>query len=180
MNWSATLIPVGTLILGAALSETSSWLSDRRKDSQVVRVAAAQRDREIETRRESFELDLLTRLTGALLEFGRAYGEAHFLDARTARTSGTYAGSPLPAEVNEHVYTAGREMLALMNMILDEDLRAVVRASYDAMIAVASLRRATLAQGEAAFDRATALHAEALEAVAARIRAIYIEQSPAG
>ena len=177
MSWYTTLLPVGTLVLGAGLTEVRSWVADRRQRGEAERMAAVERQRTQEERRETFELDLLVRLQEALLEYGRATGRLHHIDMMISKQTGSYASTQLPEEASDHEYAAGRQMLALMNMVLDIELRQLVREAYTRMSAVGSMHRSTPQDAEDAFTAAATLHAEALEAVATRIRDIYLHGS---
>jgi hypothetical protein len=177
MSWYNTLIPAGTLVIGACLSEVSSWLADRRRSGDAARISVLERARAREIRRETFELDLLVKLNEALLGFGRAWGHAHYIDTMTSKQTGVYAGTQLPEEASDALYAAGRQMLALMNMVLDDELRDMVRRAYDEMSAVSRMYKATVADADAAFYRAGLTHGNALEAIAARVRELYLNDT---
>ena len=88
MTWWNAILPGVMLILGYV---GTLWTEERRdirslaraKSERAELAKAAQRDR-----RESFELETLTRAHAALGDFARAVGRAHHVDSMIAKTSG--------------------------------------------------------------------------------------------
>ncbi|WP_341717679.1 hypothetical protein QQG74_28215 [Micromonospora sp. FIMYZ51] len=176
MPWQ-TLLPVITLALGAILQYLGQWGADARQRRAAQEARDADRDRARQERRETFELDHLLRLNEALLRYGRAAGRVHFHDAMVAKQSGEYASHQLPEELNGELYNAGREVLSLMHLVLDDNLRATVETVHRSYGRMTNLMRTTVEEADAAMVAAADAQDAAMRGIGARVRQIYLDQA---
>lgn len=179
MLWQ-TLIPIITLVLGGVLQYLGQWGTDARAQRAARESRDADRDRARQERRETFELDHLLRLNEALLRFGRATGRVHFHDSMVAKQSGEYGSHLLPTEVSDESHSAGREVLSLMHLVLDDDLRELVETAHGKLSGMGVLMRTSVERGTAAMLDATEAQDAAMRAIGARVRRIYVDQAQPG
>lgn len=171
------VLPVITLIVGGLLTYLTQSGTDARQRRTAREALLLDRAARREERRETFELGHLLRLNEALMRYARAVGKAHHHDAMVAKQSGAFASHQLPEDLSDEEHLAGREVLGLMNLVLDDDLRAKVNREYQLMSHVASLTDVTVEEARAALGSALRAHEVAMEGIAARIRQIYIDQA---
>lgn len=170
----ATLIPVIALVLGGLLT----YLTEARRDSRQRRLtreqSAAERERTLRDRRDTFELEMLIKLSEAMLSFGRAAGRVHHADMMTAKTSGVYGSHQLPEDVSNEMHVAGREVLGLMHFVLDDQVREAVAHAHSSMNGIGALLNVSPEQALRAVTEAMNAHTEAFAMVGARVREIHL------
>ncbi|MEY2243188.1 hypothetical protein AB8A21_09630 [Streptomyces sp. BF23-18] len=175
--WFNAVWPVAAFFLGGASAYLRDFVTEKRQIARETNARQAERDKAISERRETFELDHLERLNEALQKLGRAAGRLHHVDLMTSRQTGHYAGTQLPAEVDEAFSQANRDVHMLRNLVLDEALRNQVTRAFEALNVPSVMHRADPDDAERAF-LAAVLALEAVQAdIAARIREIYLTAS---
>jgi hypothetical protein len=172
--WFNSVWPVVTFSLGLASTYLTSFLTEKRQLTREAKARQAERAKAVTDRRETFELDHLERLNEALQKLGRATGRAHFVDMRTARQTGHYAGTQLPDEDSDAFAQANRDVHMLRNLVLDDDLRSQVERVHEALNVPSQMHRAEPELAERRFSEAIVMLDEAQAAIASRIREIYL------
>ncbi|MFI6662510.1 hypothetical protein ACIBL8_44195 [Streptomyces sp. NPDC050523] len=174
--WFNAVWGVVAFILGGASSYLRDFITEKRQIAREAKVRQAERDKVVTERRETFELEHLERLNEAIHRLGRAAGRAHDTDMRTARQTGVYAddSTRVGEEVAEEFREANREVHMLRNLVLDEKLREQVAQAHRAANVPSSMHRSDPQVAERRFAEAILLLDAAHDAIAARIREIYL------
>jgi hypothetical protein len=119
-------------------------------------------------------LDHLQKLNDALNDLGRAAGHVHFLDVQSSRQTGVYAGTRIGEQASDAFALANRSVHTLGGLVLDDRLRNLVSEAHAATNAPPAMRRAEVADAEAAYDRSVLILDRAQSVIAERIREIYL------
>ena len=176
-NWFEAVWPVGAFFLGGLSTHIRDVLTEKRQREREASARSAERNKAILDRRETFELDHLSRLNDALNDLGRAAGRVHVQDSAAGRISGEYAGVQLGGDLSEALLLANRVVHTLMGLVLDDDLRELVGRAQSALNVPSGMHRSEMGAAERAFVEAIILLESAQLSIAARIREIYMSQS---
>lgn len=180
MSWFNIILPLVALIIGYALTLLTESRRDHRQRTRDVEVRAEVRRQAIVDRRESFELVNLTDAYSALTDLARAASLVHSADTISARNQGgKYAQFPLEdASLDEGKLLAVRASSAASNLILTDAIRAKATKAHWAFAALGN-SPVDLDEADAQWGAAAQVMQDALEAIAARIREIYVFGEPA-
>jgi hypothetical protein len=177
MTWWTAILPVLTLMLGAAGNE---WTSGRR-DTRAAQLLKESRDvdgaTKLRDRRDTFELDALTRTITALGDLGRASARAHHQDSMIAKQSGKYASHLLGEDVSEQLMLATRAMHDVEGLILDDTIRQAVIYAHAAILAPSSRLESDPDEASRMFSAGAQELFDAQEIVSERIREIYANEA---
>ena len=171
--WVSNLvIPAGLVLIGGVVALTTGWATQAQQRRAAQETADRAHQRDLRLRWETHELDVLMRTSEALTRLGRANGRANFHDLMVHRTTGKpYGSEALPDEINEELYSAGREVRQLGFLIIDDGVRQLVARALQLWDRVAVTR--TEEGANRAIDNASEAQDAAHEAIGARIRNIY-------
>lgn len=169
--------PVATFILGGTSLYARDLLSERWQRRREETARRAERRKAVLERREDFELDHLLRLSEALLNLARCITKAHFADMRESHTTGQYASGHLPSDIDEEFLAANRAVFMLKSLVLPDELRAMVTRAHEALNMPGVMHRSDPSRAQQVFSEATDLAGRAQEAIAERVRWIYITAS---
>lgn len=174
MSWYQTVLPVGTLVLGSLLTMASDSRGDARRRRAQRDDDARAHELALRDRRESFELSNLLEVQAALNDVGRYVTRIHLFDRKTAKTTGHYAGTLIDDnDLDEETRLGYRRLFEARLLIIDDNLRTRVEAAQAALGRPASLLRATVEEGDQAYEAAMLAARTASHELAARIREIY-------
>lgn len=152
-------------------------LKGRQERNAAKDARAAEREQSRADRREQHELDSLSDLHAALGRLMRGVTRFHLEDVQVARERQSLVGAfqlPHMDEVAEQIRLANVEVSTLTRLVLDDALRAQVD---DAHAAVSEMLEPPRPEPEAnaVLRRAGAAVRSAQDAIAARIRSIYLD-----
>ena len=163
-------------MLGAAGNE---WTSARR-DTRAAQLQQESRDADRATRlrdrRDTFELDVLTRTITALGDLGRASGRAHHQDSMVAKQTGKYASHLLGDDVSDQLMTAARGLYDVEGLILDDTIRQAVVDAHAAITAPSMRLDSDPDEALRVFNVAAQQLFAAQALVSERIREIYANE----
>lgn len=152
-------------------------LKGRQERDAAKDARAAEREQSRADRREQHELDSLSDLHAALSRLMRGVTQFHLEDVRVAREQGSLVGAfrlPHMAEVDEQIRLANVEVSTLTRLVLDDALRAQVDDAHAAVSEMLGPPRLEL-EAKAVRQRAEDEVRSAQDAIAARIRSIYLD-----
>jgi vacuolar-type H+-ATPase subunit D/Vma8 len=159
--------PVLAFFLGATSTMLLDALRARRSRKDDRDKAGVARHQFFKDRRDEFELRHLIQVNEAISELTLASVTAMNERRREGMVS---------ASSRQMVETANRQIGGVRHLILDEDLRELVRATHGALLRDG--RMAWLAETYDDSDDSTAdLLQEARQAIAGRVRAIYAQMA---
>ncbi|MFF5359406.1 hypothetical protein ACFY4I_08360 [Streptomyces scabiei] len=176
--WFNSLWPVATFILGLASTYFLSFLTEKRQIAREADARQAERDRTLTERRETFELESLTKLADALQRYGRSSVRVHLADMPGRDEAQVYAASPLPSELDETLRLHTAEVSLLRSMILENELRNQVTAVMDALRRTLPMAGGNPREAERVHMQGVLLLDGVMEAVGSRIREIYVTATP--
>jgi len=174
-----TLLPLATLILGYVGTIATEGLRERwgRKREEENRRRIRQEEKR--DRLEAFELINLREAHAALNHFARNTVRWHLLDIEAASKANVdYASDVIEDEegVAEEVRVSDRDVSALTQLIIDDNLRSETEAAIVSMRTVGhgpkSINQAK-SEVEAGINKVFA----AQQKIAQRIREIYVDES---
>lgn len=171
-SWLAPTITLVLGILGTLAVER--FRAARQEERDAKQRLSTRRDR-----REAFELQALQAAYDASNVVARAAIQYHFLDREVAqKLSVNYASHQLAgvdgeAELGESLRLANLAAHSHASMILDDPLRDQLRHAIGVLTAV-SVGEKTVHQADVMMDDALMFIRTAQEAVAERIRALYV------
>jgi hypothetical protein len=176
------LWPTVTLIIGIVGTLVVERLRDGRQEKRETEAREAVRQLAIDDRRENFEIDTLQATYDAMHVLARAAYRYHFLDRTVALklkidyASRQIAGVDNEAELGEALRLANMVLSSKSAMTLDPALRDQIRLAANATNDVSrGPKSVELADTE--MDAAQMQLSAAQDAVATRIRAIYLSAS---
>ncbi|GAA0452344.1 hypothetical protein GCM10010361_15560 [Streptomyces olivaceiscleroticus] len=172
--WFTAVWPVATFVLGHASTYLTGFITEKRQIAREAQARAAEREKTLAERRETFELDHLERLNEALQKLGRATSRVHFLDTMTSQASGEYASTLLPEDDSNALLDANRDVFMLRNLVLDDGLRVHVEHAHDLLNIPSGLHRSDPEAAESSYHQAILALNDAQSAIAQRIRQIYM------
>ncbi|MER7972915.1 hypothetical protein ABTX35_28630 [Streptomyces sp. NPDC096080] len=178
MSTFNTVWPVATFILGGASAYLRDYISERRQIARTVKALDAERAKGITDRRESFELENLTKLADALQRLSRVSTQAHLADMPDRESPQVYGSSPLPPEIDEGARVAHAEVSLLTAMVLKASLREQITEARQAIAQTAMMFGGPARDAQQAHMNALDLMDSAMQALAARVREIYVTAEP--
>jgi len=174
-----TLLPLATLILGIAGTISTEGLRERRGRKREEENRRRIRQEQKTDRLELFELTNLQEAHTALNHFARTAVRWHLLDIDAAQTTNMeYASYRIGDEdgVAEELRVANRDLSALTQLIIDDDLRSEADEAARAVTAVSHGPK-SIEQAELEMNAAAQRIFVVQRKIARRIREIYVEGS---
>lgn len=178
MSTFNVVFPVATFVLGGASSYLRDYMTERRQIARTAKALSDDRAKAITDRREAFELENLTKLAATLQQLGRVSTQLHFADLPGREEPRVYGAGRVPTELNEQMGVLHTEVHLQLSMILGTQLREQVAEACKAITRVALLSGADPTDAILAHEGAVTDLDEAITAVAARIREIYVTAGP--
>lgn len=171
---------------GAGVNGLIGMANERRKIAHDLRVKQADRQRAIEDRRRTFEIENLQAAYDGLWQLTRDSAKAHLVDLNTARTTEFGYGGPVASRKTSEEHLAARSAAKkVMFLILDDEVRRLANEAVAALSEVSMLGvtaeimdqgPVTADVGQRAHMRAAKLAVTAMEAIADRLRTVIDEE----
>jgi hypothetical protein len=130
-----TLISLLSVILGAALSETSRLLGDLRTADREKLSRLEQRRDATNLRRVEFQRATLLELQEVVAQNLRFNGRAHLEDKRAFKTAGVWGRQPLGPDINDGLFHTQVRLRLLNERVRDARTRKIADDYVDACVA---------------------------------------------
>lgn len=183
--WLAIVLPFAGFAVGLGTEILRHRLQAQREHNNRVALheearqnRIAIREEERQDRRDEFELAVLKDAYSSLTRLARAAWRFHLADRKVAQSTGSkYAASQIGAisgpELDEELRVSNAELGIQIELMLDDELRAVVSSARGALMRPSEMYHSEIEDADKAMDAALSGVERAHRQLGTRIRELY-------
>ncbi|GAB3552163.1 hypothetical protein GCM10027404_22340 [Arthrobacter tumbae] len=177
MNTTPLWVAITLPLLGFAVAIRSEILRSYLQSRREAAARVHDRQERLKGRRDEFELAVLKNAYASLNRLARAAMRFHLIDLQVAEVVGSYAsrqtGDQTGPELEEEFLKAKVQLATELELVLDDNLRAQLEATRDALLTPSAMYNSEAAEAQKAMNRALAMTDETQRSLGARIRELY-------